>query len=179
MFCWGFSQGPASEDRYTQGCCWPHHLWNRHPRGQNQQHSQRGIIPHRKADVSGTLFHFRTVFQLWIMASLPLFAIILGCHGCRVFRQNPGTHRHHGLHLLQHGNDLRWILHAKHLFLKICIRLVSSLNQTCMSAFVSCAHLFVLPFIVRSCWSDCCRSVWHCRGRRSGVHVRRPDPSQP
>lgn len=148
VFCWGVSQGLAATDRCTQGCCWPHHLRNSHPRGQNQQCGQRGISPHRNADISGTRFHFRTAFQLVFSAPLSLLAVLSGCHGCRVFWQDPSSHCHHGLHLLQPGNDLRWILHAKPFF-KIYMSdwwTRTKRTQTCMTALVSCAHLFVLLY---------------------------------
>lgn len=69
MSCWGISQGPAAKDGATQGCCWPYHLWNCHPRGQNQQYSQRGIILHRNTDASGPLF-FSCCSQVLFHSSL-------------------------------------------------------------------------------------------------------------
>lgn len=43
---------------------------------------------------------------LLLSNSRPL--VISGSLGCRILRQDPGSHRHHGLHILQSGNDHRY-----------------------------------------------------------------------
>lgn len=112
-----------------------------------------------------------TVFSAGALGSSFTVALISGCLGCWIFWQDSSSHCHHGLHLIQPGNDLRW-----NLYLYLNLHKTTS-NLYLRVWFLRSSFLYSCP--VLSCWSDCCWSVWRSRGRRSGIHVWRSDPSQP
>lgn len=59
------------------------------------------LIPSRRySDLSGSL-----LLLLHCALNLP---VVPGSFGCRILRQDPGSHCHHGLHILQSGNDHRY-----------------------------------------------------------------------
>lgn len=55
----------------------------------------------------------KSMFELLFCCVSPsfffLFTVISGSFGCRLLWQDPSSHRHHGLHLLQPGDDLRYV----------------------------------------------------------------------